>query len=169
MKVLIFIVLDIVPGFSVRPGLNACDPMNGTVIQPVILGPASQLAVTVCIGIGNGDFRQEFGGRDAGKRRIILNPHLLQPPGIHISTKDTVPERGVPGGGNLDRFVDVDQVVAHPGMHNDALIGRIFIYADRVLRHAHQVDIFELSKFRLEGRESETGQSQSAKFEKITT
>ena len=55
MKIFVFIVLDIVPGFAVRPGIYCGDPMDGAVIQTVILGPAIPLVVAVCIGIRDRD------------------------------------------------------------------------------------------------------------------
>lgn len=99
---LVFIVLDIIPGSAVWSGIDAGDPMDGTVIQPVIYSPASPFTVAVGIGIWNSNFRQEFGRRDAGKRDIILDPHLLKPTGIHVSAEDAIPERSISGGGNLD-------------------------------------------------------------------
>ena len=55
MKVSILIILDIVPGFTVRPGIYAGDPMDGAVVQTVILDPAIPLVIAVCIGVRDRD------------------------------------------------------------------------------------------------------------------
>jgi len=94
---------------------------------------------------------------------VVLDAHLLQAGGVHVAAKDAVTERGI-------------AVVAAwtyrrrgPGcrgsrLHDDALVGRLFVNTDRILCDADQVDIIESGQLRQERGEGQPGQGRPPSF-----